>query len=395
MRPALEVADIFRRHGAAYRADQAGSLSLGQRRVMAAVEMCRTATLGGHIERCEDCGETRIAYNSCRNRHCPKCQGLARAQWLADRQAELLPVPYFHLVFTLPAPIAVIALQNKAVVYDILFRVAAESVQTLAADPKHLGAAIGMTAVLHTWGQNLFHHPHIHCIVPGGGLSPEGRWIACRSGFFLSVRVLSRLYRRLLLERLQAVFDAGMLGFFGELARLAKPAAFADHLRPLRKVEWVVYAKRPFGGPQQVLDYLGRYTHRVAIANSRLISLVGAEVRFRWKDYRHPQRPKFMVLLAGEFIRRFLLHVLPHGFRRIRYFGFLANAHRSAKLALIRGLLALPEPEPAPKPADYHERYARLFGRSLDICPVCGGHLVEIAVLERAPRARPFFCDSS
>ena len=240
---------------------------------MAAIEACRTAALGGHVERCEDCGETRIAYNSCRNRHCPKCQGLARAQWLADRQAELLPVPYFHLVFTLPAAIAAIALQNKAVVYDILFRAAAETVHTIAADPKHLGAAIGMTAVLHTWGQNLFHHPHVHCIVPGGGLSPEGRWIACRPGFFLPVRVLSRLYRRLFLERLRAAFDAGMLGFFGELAGLAKPAAFAAHLRPLRRVEWVVYAKRPFGGPQQVLDYLGRYTHRVAIANSRLVAL--------------------------------------------------------------------------------------------------------------------------
>jgi hypothetical protein len=364
---------------------------------MAAIEACRTAALGGHVERCEDCGETRIAYNSCRNRHCPKCQGLARAQWLADRQAELLPVPYFHLVFTAPAPIACIALQNKAVVYDILFRAAAETVQTIAADPKHLGAAIGMTAVLHTWGQNLFHHPHVHCIVPGGGLSPEGRWIACRPGFFLSVRVLSRLYRRLFLERLQAAFDGGRLGFFGELAGLANPTAFAAHLRPLRKVAWVVYAKRPFGGPQQVLDYLGRYTHRIAIANSRLIGLAGGQVCFRWKDYRHPQRPKVMALPAGEFIRRFLLHVLPDSFRRIRHFGFLANAHRSAKLALIRGLLDLPEPEPVPEPADYRERYLRLFGRSLDICPACGGHLVEIAVLERAPRTatRPFCCDSS
>jgi len=396
MRAALEVADIFRRHGAAYRADHAGSLSLGQRRVMAAIEACRTAALGGHIERCEDCGETRIAYNSCRNRHCPKCQGLARAQWLADRQAEL-PAAYFHLVFTMPAPIAGIALQNKAVVYDILFRAAAETVPTLAADPKHLGAAIGMTAVLHTWGQNLFHHPHVHCIVPGGGLSPEGRWIACRPGFFLPVRVLSRLCRRRFLERLRAAFDAGMLGFFGELAGLAKPAAFAAHLRPLRRVEWVVYAKSSFGGPQQVLDYLGRYTHRVAIANSRLIALAGGQVRFRWKDYRHPQRPKAMTLPVGEFIRRFLLHVLPDGFRRIRHFGFLANTHRRAKLVLIRGSLGLSQPETAPEPADYRERYARLVGRSLDICPACGGHLVEIGVRERAARSAPppFSCDSS
>jgi hypothetical protein len=289
MRPALEVADILRRHGAAYRADQTGSLTAGQRRVMAAIELCRTAALGGHVECCEDCGDIRIAYNSCRNRHCPKCQGLTRAQWIADRQAELLPVPYFHVVFTVPAPIAGIALQNKAVVYDILFRAAAETVQAIAADPKHLGVAIGMTAVLHTWGQSLVHHPHIHCIVPGGGLSPEGRWIACRPGFFLPVRVLSRLYRRLFLARLRAAFDAGRLGFFGELAGLAKPAVFAAHLQPLRRIEWIVYAKRPFGGPQQVLDYLGRYTHRVAIANSRLIALADGKVHFRWKDYRHPQ----------------------------------------------------------------------------------------------------------
>ena len=296
----------------------------------------------------------------------------------------------------MPTPIAAIALQNKAIVYDILFRAAAETVQTIAADPKHLGAAIGMTAVLHTWGQNLFHHPHVHCIVPGGGLSPGGRLIACRPGFFLPVRVLSRLYRRLFLERLRAAYDAGMLSFFGELTALAAPAAFAAYLRPLRKLKWVVYAKRPFGGPQQVLDYFGRYTHRVAIANSRLIDLAAGRVRFRWKDYRHPQRPKVMALAAGEFIRRFLLHVLPDGFRRIRHFGFLANAHRSTKLALIRGLLDLPEPESAPKPADYRERYARLFGRPLDICHACGGHLVEIAVLKPAPMPpQPFACDSS
>jgi len=360
---------------------------------MAAIEVCRTAALGGHVERCEDCGETRIAYNSCRNRHCPKCQGLARAQWLADRQSELLPVPYFHVVFTVPAPIARIALQNKAVVYDILFRAAAETVQTIAADPKHLGASIGMTAVLHTWGQTLFHHPHVHCIVPGGGLSPDGRWVACRPGFFLSVRVLSRLYRRLFLERLRAAFNAGALEFFGELAGLAKPATFAAHLRTLRSVEWVAYAKRPFGGPQQVLDYLGRYTHRVAIANNRLIGLADGEVRFRWKDYRHPHRPKIMTLPVAEFIRRFLLHVLPDGFRRIRHFGFFANAHRSAKLAVIRALLEAPEPVRAAEPVDYRERYARLFGHSLDICPACGGQLVEIAVL--TPAARPFRCDSS
>ena len=305
--------------------------------------------------------------------------------------AELLPVPYFHLVFTVPAAIAAIALQNKAIVYDTLFRAAAETVQTIAADPKHLGAAISMTAVLHTRGQNLFHHPHVHCIVPGGGLSPDGRWIACRPGFFLSVRVLSRLYRRLFLERLQTAFHAAMLSFFGELAGLAKPAAFAAHLRPLRRVEWVVYPKRPFGGPQQVFDYLGRYTHRVAIANSRLIALADGQVRFRWKDYRHPQRPKAMTLPVGEFIRRFLLHILPDGFRRIGHFGFLANTHRRAKLALTRGLLDLPEPETTPEPADYRERFARLFGRSLDICLACGGHSLKspFSTAHRGRRPRP------
>src|SRR3954449_8709447 len=398
MRRALEVADIFRRHGAAYREAHAGHLSRGQRRVMGAIETCRSAALGGHVEQCNDCGQLRVAYNSCRNRHCPKCQGLARAQWLADRQSELLPVPYFHVVFTVPAPIAEIAFHNKAVVYGILFTAAAETLRVIAADPRHLGAEIGFVAVLHTWGQNLHHHPHVHCVVPGGGPSVDRtRWIGCRPGFFLPVKGLSRLYRRLFLTRLQAAFDAGHLRFFGDLASLAAPAAFAIWLRPLRAIRWVVYAKRPFGGPEQVLDYLGRYTHRVAIANSRLIALADGKVHFRWKDYRHLQRPKIMALPVGEFIRRFLLHVLPDGFRRIRHFGFLANARRTAKLALIRSLLDLPEPETAPEPADYRERYARLFGRSLDICPVCGGHLIEIAVLKRAsrPAARPFSCDSS
>lgn len=396
MKPVLEVADILRRHGAAYRAEHAATLSNGQRRVMGAIEACRTPVLGGHVEQCADCSKVRIAYNSCRNRHCPKCQGLARAQWLADRQAELLPVPYFHVVFTMPAPIAAIALQNKAVVYDILFKAAAQTVRVIAADPKHLGAETGMIAVLHTWGQNLFHHPHIHCIVPGGGLAPGGGWVACRPGFFLPVRVLSRLYRRLFLERLQAAFDAGAMSFFGDLAPLAEAAAFAKHLWPLRRLDWVVYAKRPFAGPQPVLDYLGRYTHRVAIANSRLIDLVDGQVRFRWKDYRQPERPKVLTLQADEFIRRFLLHVVPDGFRRIRHFGFLANTHRTAKLATIRGLLNVADPDVIPEPVSYRERYALLTGKSLDICSHCGGRMIEIAVLERAPKAaQPFWCDSS
>ena len=346
MRPALEVADIVRHHGAAYRATHADRLGHSQRRVLNAIEACRTARLGGHLERCTDCGVTRVAYNSCRNRHCPKCQGLARAQWLADRHAELLPVPYFHVVFTLPGPIAAIAFHNKAVVYDLLFKTAIDTLRTIATDPKHLGAEIGVIAVLHTWGQTLGHHPHVHCIVPGGGLSPDGTgWIACRPGFFLPVRVLARLYRRRFLERLEAAFAAGALSFGGDLAGLSDPAAFAARLRPSRRVDWVVYAKRPFGGPEQVLAYLGRYTHRVAIANSRLIGLTEGRVSFRWKDYRHHDKPKVMTLDAEEFLRRFLLHVLPDGFRRIRHYGFLANGHRTAKLARLR---ALPHEASAP-----------------------------------------------
>jgi Putative transposase/Transposase zinc-binding domain len=390
----LEVADIFRRHGAAYRAAQAEHMSGAQSRVMGAIEACRTAILGGHVESCERCGETRVAYNSCRNRHCPKCQGLARAQWLADRQAELLPVPYFHVVFTMPAPIGAIALQNKAVVYDILFKAASETVRTIAADPKHLGAEVGMIAVLHSWGQNLCHHPHLHCIVPGGGLAPDNTWRACRPGFFLPVRVLSRLYRRLFLERLQAAFEAGALRFFGDLAGLVQATAWATHLRPLRRLGWVVFAKRPFGGPPQVLEYLGRYTHRVAIANSRLVEFADGQVRFRWKDYRHPERPKLMSLPVAEFIRRFLLHVVPDGFRRIRHFGFLANTHRRAKLAVIRRLLDIEAP-PTPEPVGYRERYAQLTGRSLDTCPSCGGRMIEIITLSRPQKYHRPWCDSS
>jgi hypothetical protein len=352
---------------------------------MGAIETCRSAALGGHVEQCNDCGQLRIAYNSCRNRHCPKCQGLARAQWLADRQSELLPVPYFHIVFTVPASIAEIALHNKAVVYGILFTAAAETLRVIAADPRHLGAEIGLVAVLHTWGQNLHHHPHVHCVVPGGGPSVDRtRWIACRPGFFLPVKVLSRLYRRLFLTRLQVAFDMGQLRFFGDLASLARPAAFAAWLRPLRAIRWVVYAKRPFGGPEQVLDYLGRYTHRVAIANSRLVGLAEGRVSFRWKDYRHHDKQKVMTLGADEFIRRFLLHVLPDGFHRIRHYGYLANGGRAAKLAHCRRLLAVPEPAPPAPAADYRERYQQLTGRSLDLCPGCGGRMIEIGVIPRA-----------
>jgi hypothetical protein len=393
VRYALEVADVFRHHGSAYRHVHAGHLSLAQRRVMAAIEACRSATLGGHAERCEDCGQVRIAHNSCRDRHCPKCQGLARAQWLANRQAELLPVPYFHVVFTMPAEIAEIALQNKAVVYAILFKAAAETLRTIAADPKHLGAQIGLVAVLHTWGQNLHHHPHVHCVVPGGGPSfDDTRWVSCRPGFFLPVKVLSRLYRRLFLSLLQAAFDDGQLRFCGSLSRLATPPTFAACLHPLRALPWVVYVKRPFGGPEQVLAYLGRYTHRVAIANSRLVSITDGRVTFLWKDYRHHDKRKVMSLEADEFIRRFLLHVLPDGFHRIRHYGYLANGHRAPKLAQCRRLLAAPAPAPLAPAADYRERYRQLTGRSLDLCPSCGGRMVELALI---PRPTAAFWDTS
>jgi hypothetical protein len=394
VRGGLEVADVFRRHGATYREAHAGHLSRGQRRVMAAIEACRSASLGGHVEQCDGCGRVRIAYNSCRNRHCPKCQGMARADWLAARRADLLPVPYFHVVFTVPAPIATIAFQNKAVVYGILFQAAAETLRIIAADPKHLGAEIGLVAVLHSWGQNLHHHPHVHCIVPGGGPSADGRrWVACRPGFFLPVPVLSRLYRRLFLGLLQEAFDQGRLQFHAELAALAKPAAFTACLRPLRAVSWVVFAKRPFGGPEQVLDYLGRYTHRVAITNRRLVDLGDGRVRFLWKDYRHHDRRKLMTLEAGEFIRRFLLHVLPDGFHRIRHYGYLANGHRAAKLAQCRRLLAVPPPPaPVPAAADYRERYRQLTGRSLELCPCCGGRMVQIGLIPRAAATEPAVC---
>jgi hypothetical protein len=388
----MEVADVFRRHGDAYRQAQAGHLGRVERRVMSAIELCRTAALGGHTEQCADCGLIRIAYNSCRNRHCPKCQGQARVQWLAARQAELLAVPYFHVVFTLPAPVAEIAFQNKETVYAILFRSAAETLRRIAADPKHLGAEIGLVAVLHTWGQNLHHHPHVHCVVPGGGPSLDGtRWVACRSGFFLPVRVLSRLFRRLFLDQLRAAFVAGDLGFFGDLVELAEPITFTHRLREFRRVDWVVYAKPPFGGPEQVLAYLARYTHRVAISNTRLVSVTDHHVAFRWKDYRHHGKSKLMTLDAHEFIRRFLLHTLPDGFHRIRHYGFLANGHRAEKLALCRRLLDAPPPEPT---AEQTKDAATL--PTHDRCPCCGGAMITLGSLPRPkPRRPPFWHDSS
>jgi len=391
------MADIFRRAGPLYRKQHADALSRGQRCVMSAIERCRTAALGGHLEQCDACAHQRIAFNSCRNRHCPKCQSLVRAQWLQDRQADLIPVDYFHVVFTLPGEIAAIAYQNKAVLYESLFHAAAETLRTISADPKHLGAQVGFIAILHTWGQNLQHHPHLHCVVPGGGLSADGeRWISCRPGFFLPVRVLSRLFRRLFLAQLQRAFEAGRLRFFNALEPLQAPGAFARYLAPVRQAEWVVYAKPPFGGPRSVLEYLGRYTHRVAISNHRLIDFVDGKVSFRWKDYRHDSRQKVMRLDAQEFIRRFLLHVLPNGFQRIRHYGLLANRHRVLKLTRCRQLLDQPAPAVKLPDAslDYRDRYERLTGKSLRDCPKCAhGRMVCIETFPPGamPRAPP--CD--
>ena len=386
MRTSLEVADIFRTAGPAYRAAHAGHLSLHQLKIMSAIEHCRTAALGGHVEACTDCGHWRIAYNSCRNRHCPKCQGAAARIWLEAREADLLPVGYFHVVFTLPAEIAAIAFTNKALVYDLLFKAAAETMLTIAADPKHLGARIGITAVLHTWGSALTHHPHVHMIVPGGGITLEGnRWISSRPAFLLPVRVLGALFRRLFLARLLQLHDVGRLAFFGKLAGLAERRTFLRHLAPARKRRWVVYAKPPFAGPEAVLAYLSRYTHRVAISNSRIISFDQRGVAFRYKDYRRSgaDRQQAMTLAADEFIRRFLLHVLPTGFHRIRHYGLLAGSTRKDSIALARKLLAAAPPPkegvdeepPDPRPP----------------CPCCGGHMIVIETFTRwqQPRAPP------
>jgi hypothetical protein len=403
-RPSLEVADIFREHGAAWRRANAGHVNLGQLKVMSAIESCRTAALGGHVARCEKCSHTLIAYNSCRNRHCPKCQGAAAKDWLAMREAELLPVPYYHVVFTLPAPIGDIAYQNKAAIYAILFKAAAETLITIAADPKHLGARIALTAVLHTWGSALTHHPHVHVVVPGGGISPDGqRWVSCRPGFFLPVRVLSRLFRRLFLDKLTAAYQAGRLRFFGDHAELVERNAFAAFLAPLRKAEWVVYAKRPFGGPETVLAYLSRYTHRVAISNSRLIALSDAGVTFKWKDYRanDRERQKVMTLATGEFIRRFLIHVLPAGFHRIRHYGLFANSRRAQNIARARELLAVSKPTSETineASANPDEPQTLTYP-----CPCCGGPMIVIETFERgatpryppAPPTRAIGIDSS
>jgi Putative transposase/Transposase zinc-binding domain len=386
VRASIEVADILRTSGPAYRAAHAGHLSLAQLKVMSAIENCRTAALGGHIEACEDCGQWRIAYNSCRNRHCPRCQGAAARTWLAEREADLLPVGYFHVVFTLPTEVADIAFQNKALVYDLLFKAASETMLTIASDPKHLGARIGITAVLHTWGSAMTHHPHVHMIVPGGGIAPDrSRWISSRPAFLLPVRVLGKLFRRLFLTRLIALHDIGRLSFFGSIARLTDRQAFLRHLAPVRTKRWVVYGKAPFAGPEAVLAYLSRYTHRVAIANSRLIAFDESGVTFRYKDYRRDgaDRQQIMTLDTDEFIRRFLLHVLPRGFHRIRHYGLLAGSARKASLALARELLnvAVPPDHNTPdEPDDFRPA-----------CPCCGGRMIVIEVFERwgQPRGPP------
>jgi len=391
-RPALEVADIFRGHGPAWREANADHISRDQMKVMSAIERCRTMALGGHVARCEGCAHTVIAYNSCRNRHCPKCQGAAAREWLAERQAELLPVPYYHVVFTLPAPLRDIAYQNKAVIYDLLFKASVETVLTIAADPKHLGVRIGITAVLHTWGSTMIHHPHIHMIVPGGGISLDGtRWVSCRPRFLLPVPVFSKLFRGLMLHKLVAAHKAGQLEFFGRRTALAERKAFAAYLGPLRKIKWHVYCKPPFGGPEAVLAYLSRYTHRVAIANRRLIACDHRGVTFKYKDYRAdgPERYKVMTLATHEFIRRFMMHVLPKGFHRIRHYGLFANGNRATNIARARELLAVPPPATEPETdAPTEPDQPRVLPTP---CPCCGGRMIIIEVFERGcePKHRP------
>lgn len=385
-RPKLEIADIFRAHGPAWRQVNAGHVSLTQLKAMSVIEACRTEALGGHVAGCAKCGHHHIAYNSCKNRHCPKCQGPAARDWMAARTEDLLPVEYFHVVFTLPAEIAQIAFWNKKALYGLLFRASAETVMTIAADPKRLSARVGMTSVLHTWGSALTHHPHIHMIVPGGGLSPDStRWVACKPGFFLHVRVLSRLFRRLFLDGLQALHRAGELAFYGDLERLENLDAFTAWLAPFRKGEWVVYAKPPFGGPEAVLAYLSRYTHRVAISNTRLISADAETVAFRWKDYRikSGDRQKTMSLSTSEFIRRFLIHILPDGFHRIRHYGLLASATRKANLTKIRALLSVPTADPAAM----QEPVPEIIPLTLrEPCPCCGGPMRIIEIFRRGQK---------
>ncbi|EPJ47598.1 MAG: putative transposase [Osedax symbiont Rs1] len=386
----LEMADIFRAYGKTWRASHAGHISLAQLKVMSAIENCRTQVLGGHLLCCESCHRKHISYNSCRNRHCPKCQASSAKRWLEARQVELLPVDYYHLVFTLPQPLSNLAYYNKTRMYGLLLQVAAETLLTIGADPKRLGANLAVTLVLHTWGSALTHHPHVHGIVPGGGLSLDGeRWIQCRSGYFLPVRVLSRLFRRLYLQKLGELH--AQLQFFGEYSALSKEDTFREWLKPLKRIEWVVYAKKPFAGPKAVLAYLSRYTHRVAIANSRLVSADAETVSFRWKDYRlkGSQRYKVMRLATGQFIQRFLLHVLPRGFHRIRHYGFIANVRRKENLARARVLLAVDETKPNLVISLSKETTAEQCSHYY--CPDCGGPMIvlEVLIRKQQPRASP------
>lgn len=395
-RPAFQVADVFRRHGEAYREANSGHLDRCQRRVMAAIEACRTAALGGYVRQCKECGHKEIGYASCRDRHCPTCQGSAARAWLEARQADLLPVEYFHVVFTLPQQIAAITYQNKEVVYGLLFEAVGETLKTIARDTKRLGAEIGFTAVLHTWGQTMTFHPHLHCIVPGGGLSPDqARWISCRPGYFLPERVLSCMFRGVFLGKLVAAYEEKRLNFFSDLAHLAKPRAFSAYLAPLRQLDWVVDSKQPFAGPEQVLRYLSRYTHRVAISDHRLVDVADDHVTFTWKDYRNEASVALMTLSPAEFMRRFLLHVLPDGFQRIRHYGFLANGTRQAKLARIRQLLP-PAPQQQVVPVATQDTVTATTAPEESAvsvtedacqptCPECGG---EMQILERLPKAR-------
>jgi putative transposase/transposase-like zinc-binding protein len=393
VRPVLVVADIFRDHGPAWRRANAGHVSLGQMKVMSAIESCRTAALGGHVARCEKCSYTQIAYNSCRNRHCPKCQGSRALAWMEERKAELLGVPYFHVVFTLPARIAAIAYQNKTVIYDLLFKASSQTMRTIAADPKRLGIRIGFTSVLHTWGSAMTHHPHVHMIVPGGGISLDGsRWIGCRPNYLLPVKVLSRLFRRLMLEMLVAAHDDGHLQFFGDHAHLADKAAFKAYLARLHRTKWFVYSKRPFAGPEQVLAYLSRYTHRVAISNSRLIAADETGVTFRYKDYRieGTGRYKIMTLKPGEFIRRFLMHILPKGVHRIRHYGLLASAGKADIIARARELIAAATPAQTAQKQQAADS-AAVTDKPVHPCPCCGGRMLIIETFEagRMPRHQP------
>ena len=377
-RQVLEVADVVRAHGAAFAASRGGRVSGAENRVLHAITVCRTAALGGHVDACDQCGHQTITYNSCRNRPCPKCQASASATWLADRQSELLPVEYFHVIFTVPREVAAIAMQNKKVVYDILFRSSSETLREIAADPKHLGARIGVMSILHTWGQNLEYHPHVHCVVPGGGISLDGtRWIACKPGFFLPVRVLARLFRGKLLDQIKRAFDVGSLEFHGSLAHLEDPSNFRSYLAPLHAKKWMVYAKPPFGSPDCVLKYLARYTHRVAISNHRLLNMAGGEVTFAWRDYAHGCRRRAMTIKAVEFIRRFVLHVLPKRFVRIRHQGLLANRHRKEMVALCREFLAAAHSTGSPEPG--HDAAHEVWAPP---CPECKkGRLVRIRTL--------------